>query len=99
MPAPVRDVAGRVLVEERVAEHKTGPLDRRRAVDQGDLAEEGRLPVGRELLTDDLGADAAVAATIRPPSSGPRDPDTSSSGDERPRRADEPSARRRNRAT
>ena len=50
MPAAESDVAGRVLVEERVAEDEAGLLDGRRPVDQRELAEVGRLLVDRELL-------------------------------------------------
>src|SRR5207247_4290782 len=53
-PAAVGDVAGRVLVEERVEERHAGPADRRRPVDKSDLAEPARTVVAVELRLNHL---------------------------------------------
>ena len=52
----VGDVAGRVLVEQRVLEDEPRLLDGRGAVDERDLAEVRRLRIGLELAADDVGA-------------------------------------------
>ena len=67
-PGAEGDVAGGVLVEERVVEDQARLLDRRGAVDQRDLSEERRLLVDPELMANDLGACGCLASTIFPPS-------------------------------
>ena len=54
--AAIGDVAGRVLVEERVEEREPGLADARRAVDERDLPEVRRLLVSVELTFDHLAA-------------------------------------------
>ena len=67
--AAVGDVAGRVLVEERVREHEPRLAHPGRAVDERDLAEVGRALVGRELGADHLCAVAVrLHVAILPPS-------------------------------
>jgi hypothetical protein len=62
---PVRDVAARVLVEERVQEDEAGAADARVAVHQRDLAEHAGVVVLPQLLSDQVGA-AARAHLDRP---------------------------------
>src|ERR1700675_2228994 len=54
-PIAKSDMASCILVEQRVAKNEAGLLDRRGSVDERDLAEERRLVVRGELLTNDLG--------------------------------------------
>jgi hypothetical protein len=64
--AAPRQVRRRELVEQRVVEQEAGLLDRRRVVDQGDLAEAGGALVDRELGADDI-RPAAGANLVDPP--------------------------------
>ena len=67
-PHPVGDVAGRVLVEERVEEERPGLADARLARDERDLAEPVGVLVRRDLAAHEIGALSASTSTIRPSS-------------------------------
>ena len=66
--AAVRDVAARVLVEERVVEDEPGLPDARRAVDERDLAEERRLRVAARagVRITSAPSPSALTSTISP---------------------------------
>src|SRR4029077_9960056 len=53
-PAAVRDVAGGILVEERVEEGHARLADARRSVDERNLAEPARAVIAVELRLDDV---------------------------------------------